>query len=280
MREIGEGRQAEANSLSRILRGLSRSVSPDAIVDAIVEDLGEATAADHAVVVRLRPERQALEATLVSSRAGVPSSTTLLPLSDLEDPGPGGLATAVEPSASRSARIGARSDARRRDAARRRGAAPGRRTARRPAVLMPLDARQRRGARRGPVASHAATLRPARRRRCRSDRGSRADRRSRGRGLRPAQHGPGAHCARTMRSSARSSSRAGCPRPGARRRSGSLDDAAAEASAALGRAYSHRAAEARAATDALTGLPNRRYFDEFCGLLARASARRRRGRRA
>ncbi len=38
---------------------------------------------------------------------------------------------------------------------------------------------------------------------------------------------------------------------------------------ALSRAYSHRAAEARATTDALTGLPNRRYFEEFCGLLAR-----------
>jgi diguanylate cyclase (GGDEF)-like protein len=48
-----------------------------------------------------------------------------------------------------------------------------------------------------------------------------------------------------------------------------LVGAADEASAALARAYSHRAAEARAATDALTGLPNRRYFDEFCGLLAR-----------
>ena len=45
--------------------------------------------------------------------------------------------------------------------------------------------------------------------------------------------------------------------------------AADEASAALSRAYSQRAAEARASTDALTGLPNRRYFDEFCGLLAR-----------
>jgi diguanylate cyclase len=48
-----------------------------------------------------------------------------------------------------------------------------------------------------------------------------------------------------------------------------LAGAADEASAALARAYSHRAAEARASTDALTGLPNRRYFDEFCALLAR-----------
>ncbi len=48
-----------------------------------------------------------------------------------------------------------------------------------------------------------------------------------------------------------------------------LVEAAAEASIALERARSYQAAEARASTDALTGLPNRRYFDEFCGLLAR-----------
>src|SRR6185437_11540674 len=53
-----------------------------------VEDLGVAAGADHTVVVRLRADARILEATLVSSRAGVPSSTTMLPLSDLEDPGP------------------------------------------------------------------------------------------------------------------------------------------------------------------------------------------------
>ena len=47
-----------------------------------------------------------------------------------------------------------------------------------------------------------------------------------------------------------------------------LQAAAIEATAALGRVESHRSAEARASTDALTGLPNRRYFDEFCALLA------------
>jgi diguanylate cyclase (GGDEF)-like protein len=47
-----------------------------------------------------------------------------------------------------------------------------------------------------------------------------------------------------------------------------LNGAAVEASAALARVVSHRDAEARASTDALTGLPNRGYFEEFVGLLA------------
>jgi diguanylate cyclase (GGDEF)-like protein len=63
------------------------------------------------------------------------------------------------------------------------------------------------------------------------------------------------------------SRRASGPWPEAARRV--LDRAAAEASAALVRAYSHRAAEVQASTDALTGLPNRRYFDEYVGLMAR-----------
>jgi diguanylate cyclase (GGDEF)-like protein len=44
--------------------------------------------------------------------------------------------------------------------------------------------------------------------------------------------------------------------------------AAGETAAALERADSFRAAEASAATDPLTGLPNRRYFDEFSALMA------------
>jgi len=48
-----------------------------------------------------------------------------------------------------------------------------------------------------------------------------------------------------------------------------LEAAAVEASAALARVYSLRDAEARATTDALTGLPNRRYFDEYLVLLSR-----------
>jgi diguanylate cyclase (GGDEF)-like protein len=55
------------------------------------------------------------------------------------------------------------------------------------------------------------------------------------------------------------------PWPAASRRI--LQAAAIEAAAALSRVDAHRNAEVRATTDALTGLPNRRYFDEFCALL-------------
>jgi diguanylate cyclase (GGDEF)-like protein len=47
-----------------------------------------------------------------------------------------------------------------------------------------------------------------------------------------------------------------------------LNSAAGETAAALARVYSHQAAEAEARTDQLTQLPNRRYFDEYCRLVA------------
>lgn len=77
-------RSAQEASLTGILRGLSRSVSPDAIVAAIVDELRSGAGADHVVVARLKPAESVIEATLVSSGAGVPVSTTRFPVSDLD----------------------------------------------------------------------------------------------------------------------------------------------------------------------------------------------------
>ncbi len=86
VRRLEAGRRAEAESFARILSGLSRSVSPDAIVDAIVEELGVSAQTDHIVVVRRRVDARVLEARLVTQRPGVADSTTILPIADLEDP--------------------------------------------------------------------------------------------------------------------------------------------------------------------------------------------------
>ncbi|MEA2652787.1 MAG: two-component system, cell cycle response regulator, partial [Chloroflexota bacterium] len=191
------GRREEAESFARILSSLSRSVSPDAILDAIVAELAGATGADHIVVARRRPDARVLEATLVSARPGVPDSTTILPIGDLEDPVEPGLAGGIE-ALVRAERVAARA----REAY---------------GLTNTLAA---------PLTSDGAVI-----------------------GAIVLSH-------RT----------ASVWPPTARRL---LNGAAAEASSALSRAYSHRTAETQASTDALTGLPNRRYFDEFCGLLAR-----------
>ena len=78
--------RGEAESFARILRGLSRSVSADSIVAAILDDLIDATAADHVVLVRRRPEARSLEARLVTRRPGIPTTATMLPVSLLEPP--------------------------------------------------------------------------------------------------------------------------------------------------------------------------------------------------
>ena len=192
--ELDSRRRGEAESFARILSGLSRSVSPDAIVDAIAEDLGEATTADHVVVVRRDEDGRQLAARLVSLRAGVPDHSTPLPLGDLEDPVRGRPATPAETAD---------------------------RIARRVRDVYGLGQ---------VLAAPLATT-------------------------------EGIVGALVV------SRRAGSPWPESTARI--LGGAAVEASAALARVYSHRDAEARASTDALTGLPNRRYFDEFVGLLAR-----------
>ena len=276
VRDLEHGRRQETESYARILRGLSRSVSPDAIVDAIVEDLGEAAGADHTVVVRLRPEGRLLEATLVSSRAGVPSSTTILPPGDLDDPGPGGIRTAtqpvavpVEPDLDVFAGGGpVRSsvpvtpervheewhDPYPREAV---GGAPVHATPSRAPQAPSSRVRMARPFAPPPAVPDAAAMRIADRI---------AARVGDTYGLRNLVAAPlrvdGAVVGAIVLSR-----RLAAEWPAASMRL--LSDSAAEASAALARAYSHRAAEARASTDGLTGLPNRRYFDEFCGLLAR-----------
>ena len=86
VQELEQSRRAEAESFARILQGLSRSISPDAIVGAIVEELGAGTGADHVVIVRRRPDARVLEAMLVNARTGGSTSSTLFPITDLEDP--------------------------------------------------------------------------------------------------------------------------------------------------------------------------------------------------
>ena len=215
---LESGRRAEAESFARILSGLSRSVSPDAILGAIVDELARATDADHIVVVRRRPETQVLDATLVSARPGVPDTSTLLPIGDLEDPVSETQVTQREPirAAARSIRT---------------STVPALRAREGQLVADRIAARVRRvyGLRRtlaAPLTSQDGVV-----------------------GAIVLSHRTGDAWSATTRRL--------------------LGGAADEASAALARAYSHRAAEAQASTDALTGLPNRRYFEEFCGLLAR-----------
>jgi diguanylate cyclase (GGDEF)-like protein len=268
------GRRAEAESFARILSGLSRSISPDAILSAIVDELARATDADHIVVVRRRPDARVLDATLISARAGVADSNTLLPISDLEDPvfetrvverdpvtvavmadaphpvavgadvgaGSGVIASRDIAHARVEALIG-RGGRARADLASRIGA-----SARQAAIADDRTGR-RGGDREGQLVADRIA---ARVRRVYGLRRTLAA---------PLSSEDGVVGAIVL------SHRTGETWSATTRRL--LAGAAEEASAALSRAYSHQAAEARASTDALTGLPNRRYFDEFCGLLAR-----------
>jgi diguanylate cyclase (GGDEF)-like protein len=234
------GRRSESESFARILQGLSRSISPDAIVEAIVEELGSGTRADHIVICRRRPDAAVLEATLVSSRPGVPSSTTLLPLVDLDDP---------DGSDVLSLRHGVTEVPVEHDVsslADRGGPGP---VISAPALERPFAAvvdPQSEPARR--IAERLAT-------RVREVYG-----------LKHTLAAPLVIEAGVVGAIVLSRRTADSWPPAAER---ILAAAAVEASAALSRVYSHRAAETRASTDALTGMPNRRYFDEFCALLGR-----------
>ena len=269
VQDLEAGRRGEAESFARILQGLSRSISPDAIVAAIVEELGSGTGADHIVIVRRRPDARVLEATLVNARSGGSSASTLFPIGDLEDPGEDGAGVEREPVAipievdgddastfglrtppSPALVLAAASDDGRRSGRRRPSGTP-RAPLSEPVVV-------------AAAAGLAAKLLDPDPDRAVADRIARRARAVFG--LRhtlvaplTADHGMIGALLISRRT-------AGDWPPAAQRL---LVGAAVEASAALSRAYSHRQAEARASTDGLTGLPNRRYFDEFCALLSR-----------
>jgi diguanylate cyclase (GGDEF)-like protein len=272
VRELEAGGRSEAEGFARILRGLSRSVSPDAIVSAIIDELGDVTGADHVVVVRQPLVGRGLEATLVSSRAGVPSSTTLLASADLGIPPVGGGARQLGASGA-NARAVPLDDA---DVpsdpvtgpggatevvsvvARQSATATATAPAMTAAAESPPATATATGA--GDAGGAAVTLPPGVIVARISERAGRAY------GLTNTIAEPLLSQGRVVGALVLSRRVAG-EWPAAARRI--LAAAASEASAALERAHSLREAETAASTDALTGLPNRRYFDEFCGLLAR-----------
>ena len=74
--------------IRRIVTGLSRSLSPESVVDTVITDLRAATDADHVVVARVSQPEMNVEVTLVAAQADAPPSrTTLRPEID----GPGAL---------------------------------------------------------------------------------------------------------------------------------------------------------------------------------------------
>jgi len=83
-RRLAARRAARDAGLTRMLQGMSRSVSSDAIVQTILDELRTAADADHILVARLRPVERVVEATLVSTRARVPASRTVLGASVLD----------------------------------------------------------------------------------------------------------------------------------------------------------------------------------------------------
>ena len=196
--------QAAEASVRRLLQGLGRSTSPDAVVATMVDALRGASGADHVVVARLRPGERDIEAVLVTTSDSVPLATTRLPadlLAAQQPAGDGRPAIQTRPSLEGDGVVAPLVE--------RLRAAFGLRNV----VARPLQAEE------GPIGVLVLSRRTA-------DPWSVAD---------------------VML----------------------LETAAGELSVALQRAAAQEAAEHGARIDGLTGLPNRRHFDELAELLSR-----------
>ena len=97
---LAERRHSRELGMTRILQGLSRSMSPEAVVEAIVAELRSTSGADHVVVARVRRPDHVVEVTLVTARANVPASRTWLrpEVPALSSDGPNVAAPDVEPA--------------------------------------------------------------------------------------------------------------------------------------------------------------------------------------
>ena len=237
-------RQAETESFSRILRALARSVSPDAVVEAIVHELGKAASADHVAVVRMRPGETVLDVTFVSMGPGTPTSNTVMPLQQLapvetrrvrplrHQPAASSPLAAGETAVWQEVRqqLGLATPGRRRNNPARARGEPDQEEANAQEVADRIAYRLR------DVYGLRNTL------------------------AAPLQVDQAIVGAIIL------SRRTDEAWPDATTRL--LFSAANETSAALVRVYSIQAVESEARTDQLTQLPNRRYFDEYCTLLA------------
>jgi diguanylate cyclase (GGDEF)-like protein len=188
-RLLAERERAGEASFTHLLQRLSRSISPDAIVAAIIDALRGAAGVDHVVIARLRPTERLIEATLVSASWTVAPSTMQRPAEILAPRTPDGPPVTDRLVEQLKSAYGLRH-----------------------VLAEPLIAE------RAPVGVLLLSRRTA-------EAWTSADREL-------------------------------------------LTVAAGELSVALERAYAHQAAEARARLDALTGLPNRRHFDELADVLA------------
>jgi diguanylate cyclase (GGDEF)-like protein len=208
---LARNRNEREQSIRRLVQGLSRSLSPDSVVDAVIADLRRATDADHVVVARVSQPDQIVEVTLAAAHADAPPSRTYLRPEAQRVARPGREAGAAGDRASRDGVEGVDAPP---DAAQEAADEIARRVrsayALAQTLAQPLVADGR----------FLGALLLARRRR---DAWSEADRRL-------------------------------------------LGWAAQEVATAFSRAYALEAAERGAKIDVLTGLPNRRYFDEVLSI--------------
>ncbi len=77
-------RSWESENFSRLVQALSRSMSPSAVIEAIVHELGSAVNADHVAIVQMRPGGGILDVTFVSMLPGSQTTNAIMPVRQLE----------------------------------------------------------------------------------------------------------------------------------------------------------------------------------------------------